>query len=98
MSLKKKGSRLWGGWAVIACAIGLAGCGGGGDSGSSSGPAPSTDALSAAAAAGKALFNDKSLSASGKQSCATCHVAARAFTADPATDQGLPVPLGGPNM
>jgi len=25
-------------------------------------------------------------------------VAARAFTADPATDQGLPVPLGGPNM
>lgn len=51
-----------------------------------------------AAAAGKALFNDKSLSASGKQSCATCHVAARAFTADPATDQGLPVPLGGPNM
>jgi cytochrome c peroxidase len=51
-----------------------------------------------AAVAGKSLFNDKSLSASGKQSCATCHVAARAFTADPATDQGLPVPLGGPNM
>jgi cytochrome c peroxidase len=54
--------------------------------------------LSAEATAGKALFNDKSLSASGKQSCATCHVASRAFTADPATDQGLPVPLGGPNM
>lgn len=44
------------------------------------------------------MFNDKSLSVSGKQSCATCHVASRAFTADPATDQGLPVPLGGPNM
>ena len=98
MLLKKKGFRLWGGWVVIACAIGLTGCGGGGDSGSSSGTTPSTDALSAAATAGKALFNDKSLSASGKQSCATCHVAARAFTADPATDQGLPVPLGGPNM
>jgi cytochrome c peroxidase len=51
-----------------------------------------------AATAGKALFNDKSLSVSGKQSCATCHVASRAFTGDPATDQGLPVPLGGPNM
>ena len=46
--------------------------------------------LSLAAAAGEALFNDKSLSVSGKQSCATCHVAARAFTGDPATDQGLP--------
>ena len=78
--------------------MGLTGCGGGGDSGSSSGSAPSTDTLSAEATAGKAIFNDKSLSASGKQSCATCHVAARAFTADPATDQGLPVPLGGPNM
>jgi cytochrome c peroxidase len=98
MLLKKKGFRLWGGWVVIACAIGLAGCGEGGDSGSSSGSAPSMDTLSVAATAGKALFNDKSLSASGKQSCATCHVAARAFTADPATDPGLPVPLGGPNM
>ncbi|HEX4676557.1 MAG TPA: cytochrome c peroxidase [Steroidobacteraceae bacterium] len=98
MLLKKKGFRLWGGWVLIACAMGLPACGGGGDSGSSSGSAPSRDTLSVAAAAGKALFNDKSLSASGKQSCATCHVAARAFTADPATDQGLPVPLGGPNM
>jgi cytochrome c peroxidase len=78
----------------------LTGCGGGGgDSGSSSGGQPSNDSgLSLAAIAGKALFNDKSLSVSGKQSCATCHVASRAFTADPATDQGLPVPLGGPNM
>jgi cytochrome c peroxidase len=48
--------------------------------------------------AGKALFFDASLSASGRQSCATCHVQARAFTGDPATDQGLPVPLGGANM
>jgi cytochrome c peroxidase len=76
----------------------LAGCGGGGDSGSSSGTQPATSDLSLAATAGKALFNDKTLSVSGRQSCATCHVAARAFTADPATDQGLPVPLGGPNM
>ncbi|MGH8261460.1 MAG: cytochrome-c peroxidase, partial [Steroidobacteraceae bacterium] len=58
--------------------------------------APGT--LSAAAAAGEALFFDTSLSASGRQSCATCHVPARAFTADPATDDGLPVPLGGAQM
>jgi cytochrome c peroxidase len=107
MFFKKKGSRLQGGgWVALACALGLTGCGGGGDSGSSSattsgttaGATTGTSTLSLAATAGQALFNDKSLSVSGKQSCATCHVASRAFTADPATDQGLPVPLGGPNM
>ena len=51
-----------------------------------------------AAAAGKALFFDTSLSASGKQSCGTCHVPSRAYTSDPATDSNLPVPLGGPHM
>jgi cytochrome c peroxidase len=50
------------------------------------------------AAAGRALFADKTLSASGQQSCATCHVPSRAFTADPATDHALPVPLGGAHM
>ena len=59
---------------------------------------PAATCLSAKAHAGKALFHDKTLSASGRQSCATCHVPARAFTADPATDHGLPVPLGGRNM
>jgi len=49
-------------------------------------------------AAGKAIFSDASLSASGKQSCGTCHVPSHAFTADAVTDHGLPVPLGGPNM
>jgi cytochrome c peroxidase len=70
-----------------ASGTGSSGCSVGDDSG-----------LSLAAVAGKALFNDKSLSVSGQQSCATCHVAERAFTADPATDRGLPVPLGGPTM
>jgi cytochrome c peroxidase len=74
----------------------LAACGGGADGGGGGTPAP--PALSAKAAAGKALFADTSLSASGQQSCATCHVPSRAFTADPATDHGLPVPLGGRNM
>src|SRR3984957_13813425 len=74
----------------------LAGCGGGGDGGG--GDVPPPPALTAKAVAGKALFFDASLSASGKQSCGTCHVPSRAFTADPATDHGLPVPLGGRNM
>src|SRR5579862_992816 len=74
----------------------LAGCGGGGDGGGGDVPAPA--ALTSKALAGKALFFDPSISASGKQSCGTCHVPSRAFTADPATDHGLPVPLGGRNM
>jgi cytochrome c peroxidase len=82
--------------AAIALAALLSACGGGSDSGGGSAPAPQP--LSAKALAGKALFFDASLSASGKQSCGTCHVPARAFTADPATDHGLPVPLGGRNM
>jgi cytochrome c peroxidase len=87
-----------GGWLRAACGLwvlgSLAACGGG----ASTASAPAPETLSAAAAAGEALFADASLSASGRQSCASCHVAARAFTADPATDHGLPVPLGGPNM
>jgi FAD:protein FMN transferase len=46
-------------------------------------------------------FDDKTLSASGQQSCSTCHVAACAFTSDPrqvGPDHGLPAPLGGPGM
>jgi len=74
----------------------LSACGGG--SSSADVPPPAVQPLSAAAVAGEALFNDKSLSASGQQSCGTCHVKSRAFTADPAVDKGLPVPLGGPNM
>jgi len=77
---------------LAAAAAAFAGCGG------DTSPAPAPSALSPAAALGQALFFDVTLSASGKQSCGTCHVPQRAFTADPATDLGLPVPLGGPNM
>lgn len=80
--------------AAILLLATLGGCGGGG---SGSGAAPGA-AAAQVAAAGQALFFDTSLSASGRQSCATCHVPSRAFTANPATDQGLPVPLGGPAM
>jgi cytochrome c peroxidase len=82
--------------AMAAAVATLSACGGG--SNSADVPPPTVQPLSAAAVAGEALFNDKSLSASGQQSCATCHVKSRAFTADPAVDKGLPVPLGGRNM
>jgi cytochrome c peroxidase len=80
-----------GGACLFAAAI--AGCSGGGAA-----AAPVAATASLAAVAGKALFFDTSLSASGRQSCGTCHVPTRAFTGDPATDHGLPVPLGGANM
>jgi cytochrome c peroxidase len=92
-------ARVWGLVPVAAVAAALAtlsACGGG--SSAADAAPPAAQSLSAAAVAGEALFNDKSLSASGQQSCATCHVKSRAFTADPAVDKGLPVPLGGRNM
>jgi cytochrome c peroxidase len=82
--------------ASVAAAT-LSGCGGGSNTAASV-PPPTVQPLSAAAVAGEALFHDTSLSASGKQSCATCHVKSRAFTGDPVVDNGLPVPLGGRNM
>lgn len=89
--------------AVLAMIL-LASCGGGSGSASTVSTSAAGEGANAAttlsptAALGQQLFGDTSLSASGRQSCATCHVASRAFTADPATDHGLPVPLGGPNM
>jgi cytochrome c peroxidase len=72
---------------------------GGGSSSSGGGVTPPT--MSATAQLGEKIFEDKTLSVSGQQSCATCHVAAYAFAADPSAagpDHGSPVPLGGPNM
>ncbi|MBS0447067.1 MAG: diacylglycerol kinase [Proteobacteria bacterium] len=43
---------------------------------------------------GRQIFSDTALSVSGKQSCATCHVADHAFAAA----DGRSVPLGGPHM
>jgi cytochrome c peroxidase len=81
---------------VVALTAALAGCGGGSGGSGTASPATADPAL--ALAAGQALFFDASLSASGQQSCGTCHVPSRAFTANPTTDHGLPVPLGGANM
>ena len=87
--------------AFLACAtLLIAGCGGGespaSGSGSSAGggSAPAQAALSRVAALGEKLFHDPSLSASGRQSCATCHVADHALAG---ADAGS-VPLGGPAM
>ena len=85
-------------FGLLVVAAAATGCGGSGTGPSDAAAAPAPPSLSAIALAGKALFADASLSVSGRQSCATCHVQSRAFTADPATDHGLPVPLGGPNM
>ena len=85
---------------MAAAFAALSTCGGGAapiDSGDG-GTAP---ILSAGAKLGAKIFEDKALSVSGRQSCATCHVAAYAFAADPSSDgpdRGLPVPLGGPSM
>jgi len=83
-------------WGTIAASVFLGACGGGGDSGSGN-PATSPvtgPSMSAMAQLGEQIFSDTALSASGKQSCATCHVASRGF----AGDDPLAVPLGGPNM
>jgi len=91
--------RWQGAWSVAAlCGFSCLGAGCGGESQGGGGGLPQPATLSAKALAGEALFRDASLSASGHQSCATCHVPERAFTADPATDRGLPVPLGGRAM
>ncbi len=71
----------------------LTACGGGGTAGASSELADSTaTTLSATAQLGAKIFADASLSASGRQSCATCH--------DPSSAHGaandLAVQLGGP--
>jgi len=77
-------------WAT-ALGLVLAACGGGGTSGNPRPPAET--ALSAQAALGELVFKDASLSASGRQSCATCHVPANGHS----PDNPLAAQFGGPN-
>lgn len=85
---------------TLAAATVLTGCGDGGSGGGENSNAQpgtvmtSAPALTPTAALGEKIFNDVSLSASGQQSCGTCHVTARAH----AGDDGRAVPLGGPSM
>ena len=64
------------GIVIVSMALGMAACGGGGA------PAPDAAPLSDQAALGERLFNDRSLSASGSQSCASCHAAERGHAPD----------------
>ncbi len=84
--------RAWTLAAVAALPLLLAACGG------SDTTPPDSGTLSAAAQLGQKIFADKALSASGQQSCSSCHVAASAFAEDATAsgvDHGSPVPLGG---
>jgi len=98
------GSRRGGLGIAILLAACLAGCGGGGGSATSSpagGSGGTATTLSAAATLGQKIFNDATLSASGMQSCASCHVTTFAFAEDASAsgvDGGSPVPLGGASM
>ena len=92
------GFRGWG-LALVLTTL-LAACGGGGDDSAPSSGGSAT-MLSAPAALGQKIFADTALSASGRQSCASCHVASAAFAEDASAsgvDHGLPVALGGPSM
>ncbi|MFL6664954.1 MAG: cytochrome-c peroxidase [Rhizobacter sp.] len=68
----------------------IAACGGGGTAGAP--PAAGDTTLSAQAQLGEQIFRDASLSASGRQSCASCHSADAAHGAP----NDLAVQLGGP--
>jgi cytochrome c peroxidase len=83
-------SRWRGSWAAVLGAAWLAGCGGGGDAASSASE-PVVAPLSAQAALGEKIFRDNSLSASGRQSCASCHSPDNAH----ASPNALAVQLGG---
>lgn len=77
--------------AVGSLAALLSACGGGGSDASGSG----TEAnLSAQAALGQQIFKDTSLSASGRQACASCHVSASGH----AQDNALAAQLGGADL
>ena len=73
---ERRGSSGWSRRAIaagMACvAMALAGCGGGGTATSDAAP-PEERALSEQAALGEQIFADATLSASRRQSCASCH-------------------------
>jgi cytochrome c peroxidase len=82
-------SRIRAATFVFGAALGLvlAGCGGG----TAAPEAPAETALSDQAALGELIFRDVSLSASGRQACASCHVESNAHS----PDNALPAQFGG---
>lgn len=87
LNWNSSGGRL----ALWMAAALLAGCGGGGGNAAATASEPEAATLSAQAALGEKIFNDASLSASGRQSCASCHDAAQAH----APTNALAAQLGG---
>ncbi|MDC8758616.1 cytochrome-c peroxidase [Janthinobacterium fluminis] len=80
--------------AAATLALALAACGGSGaGTPGATTPVDPVSKLSQAATLGEKIFSDASLSASGKQSCASCHNPANAH----AQSDSLAVQLGGPN-
>lgn len=79
---------------LTAVALTACGGGGGGDPAPVQAPVESvSSSLSQAAALGEKIFGDVSLSASGRQSCASCHNPANGH----GPTSGLAVELGGPD-
>ena len=86
------GQRGLGMWGMVAgLLLALAGCGGGGGNAAAQAGVPAASALSAQAVLGQKIFADVSLSASGRQSCASCHDPDRGH----APANALAVQLGG---
>lgn len=86
---------------TLALVVFLTACGGGGTSGSAADTGSQTAStqvasiqLSQVALLGQKIFSDASLSASGRQSCASCHDPASAHAAP----NDLAVQLGGPGL
>jgi cytochrome c peroxidase len=82
-------------WFSLLALTGLAACTSGGGDGDSSAPAAAPSKLSAAAVLGEKIFDDTSLSASGRLACASCHESEHAFGGDsvvPTGGVGLDVP------
>jgi cytochrome c peroxidase len=70
---------------LLLAVFGLAAC----TSGGGEDPAPvATEKLSASAALGEKIFDDTSLSASGRVACATCHESDHAFAGDAVVPNG----------
>jgi cytochrome c peroxidase len=84
-------------FGLLALCLGISGCSGSStnNAGAGAGTGNSTSqTLSSRAQLGDKIFHDVTLSASGQQSCATCHDQSRAF----ASSDDLAVPLGGSAM
>lgn len=75
----RRRAKTWiGALTAMSLAVVLVACGGGG----SSGETTRAQTLSAEASLGARIFSDASLSASGNQSCASCHTSGTGFAQD----------------